>query len=69
MRSEQLTAQALKATNNNRYLLSVAVAKRVREITNGEAPLVDVKDPAKAEPTDIALEEIAKGLVKVNLEQ
>lgn len=64
MRLEQLTAEALKYTNNNRYLLATAVSKRVEQLLNGAKPLVD-KDITKIEPTNIALEEISKGLIKV----
>lgn len=67
MRLEQVTAQALTRVNNNRYLLASAVSKRVDQLLNGAKPMIN-KDPAKVEPTDIALEEIAKGLIKVTLD-
>ena len=66
MRVEQLNAKALEKVNNDRYLLSVAVAKRVRELNNGDTPLVEVKK--NTELTDIALEEIAQGLIKVKVD-
>jgi DNA-directed RNA polymerase subunit omega len=55
-------------TNNNRYLLSVAVSKRVNQLLNGDSPKID-KDLSRAKPVDIALEEIAKGLIKIDVEQ
>jgi DNA-directed RNA polymerase subunit omega len=67
MRLEQITAEALKHVDNNRYLLSAAVAKRVDQLLNGAEPLVD-REVGKIEPTNIALEEIAKGLIKVTLD-
>ena len=68
MRLEQITAEALKYTNNNRYLLATAVAKRVEQLLNGAKPLVN-REIGKIQPTNIALEEISKGLIKVTLEQ
>jgi len=68
MRLEQITAEALKHVDNNRYLLSSAVAKRVDQLLNGAKPLVN-KDVSKTEPTNIALEEIAKGLIKVTVDK
>lgn len=67
MRLEQITAEALTQVNNNRYLLASAVAKRVDQLLNGAQPLVD-REIGKIEPTNIALEEIAKGLIKVSLD-
>jgi len=67
MRLEQITAEALTHVNNNRYLLATAVSKRVDQLLNGAKPLVD-RDIAKVEPTNIALEEIAKGLIKVTID-
>jgi DNA-directed RNA polymerase subunit omega len=68
MRLEQITAEALKHVDNNRYLLASAVAKRVDQLLNGAKPLVD-REVGKTEPTNIALEEIAKGLIKVSLDK
>lgn len=67
MRLEQITAEALTQVNNNRYLLASAVAKRVDQLLNGAQPLVE-REVGKIEPTNIALEEIAKGLIKVSLD-
>jgi DNA-directed RNA polymerase subunit omega len=63
MRIEQLNAKALEQVGYDRYLLSVAVGKRVEELTNGAKPLIDAKK--NTQPTEIAIAEIAEGLIKV----
>ncbi|GHV03193.1 DNA-directed RNA polymerase subunit omega [Campylobacterota bacterium] len=63
MRLEQVTAEALKYTNGDRYLLSVSVAKRVSQLQNGATPLVSTAKNDK--PVDIALREIAAGTIEV----
>ena len=64
MRIEQINAKALERVNYDRYLLSQAVAKRVNELLKGAKPLVDL--PKKnMQLTEIAILEIAEGLVKV----
>ena len=64
MRIEQVNAKALERVNYDRYLLSQAVAKRVNELLNGAKPLIDL--PKKnMQLTEIAIMEIAEGLVKV----
>jgi DNA-directed RNA polymerase subunit omega len=65
MRLEQITAKALERIDNDRYLLSIAVSKRVNQLLNGATPKID-KDLSMAKPADIALEEIAQGLVEVS---
>jgi DNA-directed RNA polymerase subunit omega len=67
MRLEQITAEALKQLDNNRYLLAAAVSKRVDQLLNGATPKIN-RDVSKIEPTNVALEEIAKGLIKVSLD-
>ncbi|MDR2081425.1 MAG: DNA-directed RNA polymerase subunit omega [Campylobacteraceae bacterium] len=64
MRSEQITAKALKATGDDRYKLSVLVSKRAEKLSLGAQPLVDNIDGLK--PVDIAILEIAEG--KISLE-
>jgi len=68
MRLEQLTAKALQRTNNDRYLLATAVAKRVNQLLNGATPRVN-KTLQETKPADIALEEIALGLVEIITEK
>lgn len=62
MRIEQITARALKRVGDDRYKLSLVVAKRAEAIANGAEILVD-SDTTKLKPTDIALLEIAEGKV------
>lgn len=64
MRIEQINALALEKTNYDRYLLSQAISKRVKELLNGAKPLVEL--PKKnMQLTEIAILEIAKGAIKV----
>jgi DNA-directed RNA polymerase subunit omega len=65
MKTEELTAKIL--TNNpsmDRYQLSLAVAKRTDELLNGSASKLNV-DPKRVKAADLALMEIAEGLVRV----
>jgi len=64
MRLEQLTAKALETANIDRYQLALAVAKRSEELQNGAATKLNV-DLKKAKPADVALMEIAEGLISV----
>lgn len=64
MRLEQLTAKALETANIDRYQLALAVAKRSEELQNGAVTKLNV-DMKKAKPADIALMEIAEGLITV----
>ncbi len=64
MRLEKTAAKALEKANFNRYLLSAAVSKRANEIAAGAEPLVDM-DPKKYKFSDIAIAEIAEGVVKI----
>ncbi len=61
-RIEQITAKALKMLDNDKYLLSIIVAKRAEQLANGALPLVK-NDSNKEKFTDIALREIAEGKV------
>lgn len=64
-RIEEVAAKALKKMNNDRYKLSLVVAKRAEELANGAIPLVNL-DKNKNKFADIALYEIAED--KINLE-
>ncbi len=68
MRLEKIVAQALENVGFDRYLLSVAVAKRANELAVGKEPLVDV-DIKKYKYTDIALMEIAEGKLKIEVDR
>jgi DNA-directed RNA polymerase subunit omega len=62
MRIEQTVAKALENVNGDRYLLSLVISKRANELEQGAEPLVAV-DKKKDKLTDIALKELAEGVV------
>lgn len=64
MRLEELVTQALKRVDNDRYVLSIAVGQRADELTKGARPLLQNISP-NMKFTDIALEEIANGLLEI----
>lgn len=66
LRTEEINAKALKYTGNDRYLLSIAVNKRVEELYKGAKPLVNM-DAKKAKLVDIALMEIAEGHITIKV--
>lgn len=59
MRTEQIAAKALEKVDNDRYVLSLIVAKRAKELSDGAEPLVKV-EKAKMKFADIAMMEIAE---------
>jgi DNA-directed RNA polymerase subunit omega len=63
VRIEQINAKALEKVDYDRYLLSAVVEKRVKELLNGAKPLVEIK--GNIQPTEIAIMEIAEGLIQV----
>ncbi|CAD7289153.1 DNA-directed RNA polymerase subunit omega [Campylobacter majalis] len=62
MRTEQITARALKQVGDDRYKLSLVVAKRAEAIANGAEILVSI-GTQKLKPADIALLEVAEGKI------
>ena len=65
MRVEELTAKVLE--NNplmDRYQLSLAVAKRCDQLLNGATSKLNI-DPKSVKAADLALMEIAEGLITV----
>ncbi|BCD62109.1 MULTISPECIES: DNA-directed RNA polymerase subunit omega [Nitratiruptor] len=68
MRLEQIAAKALENVGFDRYLLSLAVAKRAKELALGNPPMVDV-DPKKFKYTDIAIMEIAEGKISIEVKK
>lgn len=62
---EELTAQILDNNPNvDRYQLALAVAKRGDQLSNGATSKLNI-DPNKVKTTDLALMEIAEGLVSI----
>lgn len=64
MRPEEIIAQALQNTGNDRYKLSIIVAKRVEMLTNGSPVLIKASRTMKF--ADIALLEIAEGKIGID---
>lgn len=64
MRSEQIITKALEKVGDDRYKLSLIVAKRAEQLGNGAEPLID--DTAKLKNVDIALREIAEGKISID---
>jgi DNA-directed RNA polymerase subunit omega len=64
MRLEELTAKALETANLDRYQLAIAVAKRSEELHNGSRSKLNV-DLSKTKTADVALMEIAEGLITI----
>jgi DNA-directed RNA polymerase subunit omega len=66
LRPEEINAKALIQANNDRYLLTVAVNKRVDELYKGAKPFIDA-DPKKVKLVDIAIKEIAEGHITIKV--
>ncbi len=65
MKIEELTAKILDDNPQmDRYQLALAVAKRTDEIANGSPSKLNI-DPKSIKAADLALMEIAEGLVVV----
>ena len=56
------TAELLQKTNDNKFRLVIATAKRARQIASGSEKLTDVEEVA---PVTIAANEIAEGKVQI----
>ena len=65
MRIEEILALALEKVGNDRYILSLAVGQRADELSKGAKPLLDNSLLKNMKYTDIAIAEIAKGLLKI----
>lgn len=66
MRLEEILAQALEKTNNDRYILAVAVGQRADELSKGAKPLLDSEQTKNMKYTDIAIKEIASGILVID---
>ena len=65
MKTEELTAKILNANPNmDNYQLAIAVAKRSDELLNGAVSKLNI-DPKSIKAADLALMEIAEGLVSI----
>jgi len=66
MRIEEILAQALEKVNNDRYVLSIAVGQRADELSKGVKPLIDSNQTKNMKYTDIAIKEIASGVLTID---
>ena len=64
MRIEERMSKALEKVNNDRYILSIAVGQRADELSKGAKPLLE-KNTQNMKYTDIAIDEIADGLLVI----
>ena len=64
MRLEERMSKALKITNNDRYILAIAVGQRADELSRGAKPLLE-QNTQNMKYTDIAIDEIANGLLVI----
>jgi len=53
----------------NRFLLASAVAKRARQISEGEKPLIDFVQNKPYNPISIALKEFEQGLITIAIKE
>jgi DNA-directed RNA polymerase subunit omega len=65
MRLEEILAKALEKVGNDRYILSVAVGQRADELSKGAKPLLENSETKNMKYTDIAIKEIASGVLKI----
>ncbi len=64
MRLEKVIHKALENAKDDSYILSLMVSQRAHQLAEGVEPLVKA-DKSKMKLTDIALLEIAEGLVSI----
>ena len=64
MRLEERISKALKQVDNDRYIFAIAVGQRADELSKGAKPLLEL-NTQKMKYTDIAIDEIASGLLKI----
>jgi DNA-directed RNA polymerase subunit omega len=65
MKVEELTAKILDENPNmDRYQIAIAVAKRADQLLNGSPSKLNI-DPKSIKAADLALMEIAEGLIVV----
>ena len=66
MRLEERISKALKKTDNDRYILAIAVGQRADELSKGAKPLLDSEQTKNMKYTDIAIKEIASGILVID---
>lgn len=65
MRIEEILSKALERVNNDRYILSLAVGQRADELSKGAKPLLENSTIKNMKYTDIAINEIATGVLTI----
>jgi len=65
MRIEKIISNALAHADDDSYILSIMVAQRANQLAEGAEPLIKA-DKNKTKLTDIALMEIAQGLIELD---
>ena len=65
MRIEETLSKALEKVNNDRYILSLAVGQRADELSKGAKPLLENSTVKNMKYTDIAISEIASGVLSI----
>jgi DNA-directed RNA polymerase subunit omega len=66
MRIEEIVSEALEKVNNDRYVLSVSVGQRADELSKGAKPLLASNLIKDLKYTDIAIREIAAGVLTID---
>ena len=66
MRIEEILSEALSKVGNDRYVLSLAVGQRADELSKGAKPLLENVTIKNMKYTDIAIKEIASGVLSVD---
>ncbi len=65
MRIEEILSKALEKVNNDRYILSLAVGQRADDLSKGAKPLLENSTIKHMKYTDIAINEIASGVLVI----
>lgn len=65
MRIEEILSKALEKVGNDRYILSLAVGQRADELSKGAKPLLENSTIKNMKYTDIAINEIASGVLSI----
>ena len=65
IKTEELMAKALSHGELDRYRLAIAVAKRSEELDNGAPSKLNI-DTKNIKSADLALMEIAEGVIKIS---
>jgi len=67
MRLEQVISKALEVVNGDTYLLSIVVARRAEQLSNGDEPLIELPKNENLKPSDIALFELAENKLEYKI--